>query len=208
MLYCTICLMKCVAMYSPKSVLLAPTPPGLTERAAQIILARPHGAYTDHDIANVIIPAYIAQCAAVGLDAAIVLAQLIHETGNLTSWWSQRPRRNPAGIGVTGAVWATQPRTGAWVKRGPLWVEGCSFATWEHDAIPAHLGRLLAYALPAGQGTPAQQQLIAQALAIRPLPAAFRGAATRLQGLNGRWAVPGTTYADKIASIANRLIAA
>ena len=194
--------------YSPKSVLLAPTPPGLTERAAQIILARPHGAYTDHDIANVIIPAYIAQCAAVGLDAAIVLAQLIHETGNLTSWWSQRPRRNPAGIGVTGAVWATQPRTGAWVKRGPLWVEGCSFATWEHDAIPAHLGRLLAYALPAGQGTPAQQQLIAQALAIRPLPAAFRGAATRLQGLNGRWAVPGTTYADKIASIANRLIAA
>ena len=192
-------------MYSPKSVLLAPTPPGLTERAAQIILARPHGAYTDHDIANVIIPAYIAQCAAVGLDAAIVLAQLIHETGNLTSWWSQRPRRNPAGIGVTGAVWATQPRTGAWVKRGPLWVEGCSFATWEHDAIPAHIGRLLAYALPAGQGTPAQQQLIAQALAIRPLPAAFRGAATRLQGLNGRWAWPGLIYAQKLDRIAERI---
>ena len=192
--------------YSPESALLAPSPPGLAARAAQIILARPHGAYTDHDIANVIIPAYIAQCATVGLDATLVLAQLIHETGNLTSWWSQRPRRNPAGIGVTGAVWATPPRTGTWVRRGPLWVEGCSFATWEHDAIPAHLGRLLAYALPAGQGTPAQQQLIAHALAIRPLPAAFRGAATRLQGLNGRWAWPGLFYAQKLAALANTFV--
>ena len=192
--------------YSPESALLAPTPPGLAARAAQAILTRSHGAYTDHDIAAVIVPAYITQCATVGLDAAIVLAQLIHETGNLTSWWSQRPRRNPAGIGVTGAVWATQPRTGAWVKRGPLWVEGVAFPTWEQDAIPAHIGRLLAYALPAGQGTPAQQQLIAQALAIRPLPAAFRGAATRLQGLNGRWAWPGLFYAQKLAALANTLV--
>lgn len=193
-------------MYSPKSVLLAPTPPGLAARAAQAILTRSHGAYTDHDIAAVIVPAYITQCATVGLDAAIVLAQLIHETGNLTSWWSQRPRRNPAGIGVTGAVWATPPRTGAWVKRGPLWVEGVAFPTWEQDAIPAHIGRLLAYALPAGQGTPAQQQLIAHALAIRPLPATFRGAATRLQGLNGRWAWPGLFYAQKLAALANTLV--
>ena len=193
--------------YSPKSALLAPTPPGLAARAAQAILTRPHGAYTDHDIAAVIVPAYIAQCAAVGLDAAIVLAQLIHETGNLTSWWSQRPRRNPAGIGVTGRTMAGQPRSLDWAKRDDgVWAEGCSFATWEHDAIPAHLGRLLAYALPAGQGTPAQQQLIAQALAIRPLPAAFRGAATRLQGLNGRWAWPGLFYAQKLAALANTFV--
>ncbi len=192
--------------YSPDSPLLAPTPPDLAARATRHILARAHGDYTTHDIADVIIPAYIAQCAAVGLDAAIVLAQLIHETGNLTSWWSQRPRRNPAGIGVTGAVWATQPRTGRWVRRGPLWVKGCSFATWEHDAIPAHLGRLLAYALPDGQGTPAQQQLITRALAIRPLPAAFRGTATRLQGLNGRWAWPGRVYAQKLAARANTIV--
>jgi hypothetical protein len=193
-------------MYSPKSALLAPTPPGLTERAAQIILARPHGAYTDHDIANVIIPAYIAQCAAVGLDAAIVLAQLIHETGNLASWWAARPRRNPAGIGVTGRTQGAQPPTGIWQQRNGWWVEGIAFASWKDDAIPAHIGRLLAYALPAGQGTPAQQQLIAQALAIRPLPAAFRGAATRLQGLNGRWAWPGLFYAQKLAALANTLV--
>ena len=86
------------------------------------------------------------------------------------------PAPEPGGDRRHRRVWATPPRTGTWVRRGPLWVEGCSFPTWEHDAIPAHLGRLLAYALPAGQGTPAQQQLIAHALAIRPLPAAFRGA--------------------------------
>ena len=192
--------------YDAMSPLLGTTPPDAAARAVRFILARPHGEYTEVDIAHTIVPAYFAVCASVGLDAVLLIAQMIHETGNLTSWWSQRPRRNPAGIGVTGAVWATQPRTGAWVKRGPLWVEGCSFATWEHDAIPAHLGRLLAYALPAGQGTPAQQQLIAQALAIRPLPAAFRGAATRLQGLNGRWAWPGLFYAQKLAALANTFV--
>ena len=53
------------------------------------------------------------------------------------------------------------------------------------DAIPAHLGRLLAYALPAGQGTPAQQQLIARHFAIRPLRR-FAGCHP-VAGLNGRW---------------------
>ena len=193
--------------YDAMSALLAPTPPDAAARAVRFILARPHGEYTEVDIAHTIVPAYFAVCASVGLDAAIVLAQLIHETGNLTSWWSQRPRRNPAGIGVTGRTMAGQPRSLDWAKRDDgVWAEGVAFPTWEQDAIPAHIGRLLAYALPAGQGTPAQQQLIAQALAIRPLPAAFRGAATRLQGLNGRWAWPGLIYVQKLAALANTLV--
>ena len=195
-------------MYSPKSVLLAPTPPGLTERAAQIILARPHGTYTDHDIANVIIPAYIAQCAAVGLDAAIVLAQLIHETGNLTSWWSQRPRRNPAGIGVTGRTMAGQPRSLDWAKRDDgVWAEGVSFESWNGAAIPAHLGRLLAYAVTDAAANDAQRQLIEYAMLIRPLPASYRGVAPTITGLNGRWAVPGKDYGQRIATVANRMLA-
>ena len=44
--------------YSPESALLAPSPPGLAARAAQIILARPHGEYTEVDIAHTIVPAY------------------------------------------------------------------------------------------------------------------------------------------------------
>ena len=36
------------------------------------------------------------------LDPLVAVAQMVLETGNLTSFWSQTPRRNPAGIGVTG----------------------------------------------------------------------------------------------------------
>ena len=191
-------------MYSPDAPIIGAAS-GTAEHVVKWLTARSDPSYTAYDIGT-IVARYRDLGNWAGVDWFLALAQMAHETGSLTSWWSQRPRRNPAGIGVTGAVWATQPRTGAWVKRGPLWVEGCSFATWEHDAIPAHLGRLLAYALPAGQGTPAQQQLIAQALAIRPLPAAFRGAATRLQGLNGRWAWPGLFYAQKLAALANTFV--
>ena len=195
-------------VYHPDSPLLAPTPPGLAARAAQAILTRPHGAYTDHDIANVIIPAYLAQCAAVGLDATLVLAQLIHETGSLTSWWSQRPRRNPAGIGVTGRTMAGQPRSLDWAKRDDgVWAEGVSFESWNGAAIPAHLGRLLAYAVTDAAANDAQRQLIEYAMLIRPLPASYRGVAPTITGLNGRWAVPGKDYGQRIATVANRMLA-
>jgi hypothetical protein len=117
---------------------------------------------------------------------------MLHETGNLTSWWSQRPRRNPVGIGVTGAPGV-----------------GLSFPSWQNDAIPAHVGRLLAYALTDARATPQQAGLIATALHWRPLPARTRGSAPTLKPL-GRvhnpsgegWASPGDQYGAKIAEIA------
>jgi hypothetical protein len=180
------------------------------------ILSRPHGEYTDHDIANVIIPGYFSTCQAVGVDPLLAIAQMIHETGNLSSWWSERPRRNPAGIGVTGRSAATPPLSpplaggnggvaGAWAWNGAMWIEGVSFASWGDDAIPAHVGRLLAYALRDDQASAAQRTLIAKALTYRPLPASYRGVAPTLRGLNGRWASPGTGYADAIARIANAI---
>lgn len=132
----------------------------------------------------------------------MLVAQMIHETGCLTAWWAERPRRNPAGIGVTGRSAPAEPARGAWAWDGERWKEGCSFLSWADHAIPAHVGRVLAYALAPGQGTDAQQALIAQALGVRPLPARFRGAAPTWEGLNGRWAVPGTTYAQRIAAVA------
>ena len=101
---------------------------------------------------------------------------------------SQRPRRNFAGIGVTG-----QP--GA----------GLSFPDLK-TAVRAHSGRLLAYALPGGTGTPAQNQLIDEALAARPLPPQLRGAATTLGGLAGTWAQD-PQYAVKLAAVANAIAA-
>ena len=152
------------------------------------MLSRSHGRYTDADV-RTIIGLYFETTQAVGLDPLLVVAQMILETGNLTSFWSQRPRRNPAGIGVTG-----QPG------------EGVSFPSWQ-KAVRAHVGRLLAYALRVGQENDAQRRLIEEALTWRPLPARFRGVAPTLEKLSGRWAAD-REYADKIARIGNEIRAA
>jgi hypothetical protein len=150
----------------------------------------------------------------VGLDWFLAIAQMAHETGSLTSWWSQPPRRNLAGIGVTGA-WrpglpdgSPGPAPGpawAWSAQLGRWLAGVSFPTWGSDAVPAHLGRLLAYALPVDQGNLAQEALIAQALSYRSLPASHRNSAPTILGLNGRWAVPGTEYGQRIMALAEAM---
>ncbi len=190
--------------------ILAGVPSAAPQQCVRFMLARQHGEYTENDLANVIVPAYFAASAMVGVDPVIMLAQLVHETGCLTSWWSQRPRRNPAGIGVTGQKRPEQPASGAWQfdESEGLWREGVAFPTWQDDSIPAHIGRMLAYALRDDQANPAQRELIARALTYRPLPASFRGAAPTLRGLAGRWAVPGTEYPNKLAQIASAMQAA
>lgn len=201
------------AAYSPNSPILGQSL-ATPAQALAFIRKRPHGAYTDEDL-QLIVRTYAAICAETEVDLGIAIAQLVHETGTLTSWWSQRPRRNPAGIGVTGD---TEPGTArlpvgpGWAWDGQIWREGVSFPSWADHAIPAHIGRLLAYALSAGEEhTLAQDAYIAAALRVRPLPARYRGAAPTLAGLVGTWAVPGwkvvsgqrVTYADKLAAIAN-----
>ena len=183
------------------------------EQAAALLLSVPHPGYTRMDI-SVIVGGYFDICARGGVDPCVVVAQMAHETGCLTSWWSQRPRRNPAGIGVTGRS-ASREMYGAYPERYPdrSWAwgsdgrrqEGCSFASWKDAAIPAHVGRLLAYAVKPGDATPAQAALIETALAVRPLPAGFVGAAPTVGGLAGRWAVPGTTYRAAIVAIMERM---
>ena len=154
-------------------------------RAQQYLLARPHGGYSDGDVTR-IVGLYYMTAIAVGLDPLLAVAQMTEETAHLTSFWSQRPRRNFAGIGVTG-----QP--GA----------GLSFPDLK-TAVHAHTGRLLAYALPSGTGSPAQSQLIDEALAARPLPPHLRGSATTLGGLAGTWAQD-PQYAVKLAAVANAI---
>jgi hypothetical protein len=150
----------------------------------------------------------------VGLDWFLALAQMAHETGSLTSWWSQPPRRNLAGLGVTGAWQAGLPDGSpgpapglawAWNEQLGRWLAGVSFPTWASDAVPAHLGRLLAYALPADMGDLTQQSLIARAIGSRSLPASHRGVAPTVLGLNGRWAVPGTEYGQRIMALAEAM---
>jgi hypothetical protein len=153
--------------------------------AERYLLGRAHGKYTDADVRK-IAGHYFDLAPAVGLDPLLVVGQMVLETGSLTSFWSQRPRRNMAGIGVTG-----KPK------------EGLSFANLE-VAVRAHVGRLLAYALKPGVGTAGQKELIAEALAHRPLPDEKRGKAPTLQGLAGTWAEDGE-YADKIRRVSNEI---
>ena len=169
---------------TPRSQLHA-QPRARPERAEQYLLGRPHGEYNEDDI-RVIVRHYYNTARTVGLDPLLVVAQMALETGGLTSFWSQRPRRNPAGIGVTGAPGA-----------------GLSFPSWT-TAVRAHTGRLLAYSLPLGAENEAQRQLIEEALVHRPLPQRFRGVAPRLEGLARTWAAD-PEYAIKIARVANEI---
>jgi hypothetical protein len=188
------------------------------EQCSAYILSRPTGEYNEHDVKNVIVPAYFRVCERAAINPLLAIAQMIHETGNLTSWWAGRPRRNPAGIGVTGETRTDDPGDPErWARndeRG-VFAAGLSFPTWTDHGIPAQVGRLLAYALPdTASLTADQRQLIAFALTVRPLPDRLRGSAPTLDGLVGTWAVPGrqlvggreVTYADSIADIARRIL--
>jgi flagellum-specific peptidoglycan hydrolase FlgJ len=160
--------------------------PRATQKAlVRYMLSRKHGKYSADDV-RAILKRYVATCKRAGLDPLLVVSQMVLETGNLTSHWSQRPRRNPAGIGVTG-------------KPGV----GISFPTWD-KAVRAHVGRLLAYAIPKGGGNTAQRELIKEALAVRPLPDNRRGCAPTIEGLAGTWATD-KKYADKITRVANEI---
>jgi hypothetical protein len=181
-------------------------PSGVAQQATDWLAARAAG-YTRNEI-TAIVARYAEVGGAAGLDWFIALAQLAHETASLASWWSQPPRRNPAGIGVTGQVQQGTPDSppgAGWTWDGAQWREGLSFATWPDDAIPAHLGRLLAYALTDAQANQTQRALIDWALDYRPLSDDYRGIAPMLNGLNGRWAVPGTSYGQSIAALARRM---
>jgi N-acetyl-anhydromuramyl-L-alanine amidase AmpD len=171
------------APISNASALIAP-PRATQQQCIAAILAHPNGEYTPYDVAS-IVRSYYAYAA--GLDPALAIAQMCHETAYLASNWAARPRRNPAGLGVNGTPGA-----------------GLSFETWEL-AVRCHIGRLLAYALKQGTGTPGQQVLIDNALALRSLPTKYRGVAPTLVGLNGKWA-PSNFYTDKIVTIANQIV--
>lgn len=179
---------------------------GSVAHAINWLVARSNS-YTAYDI-DLIVNAYRSLGEQAEIDWFLAIAQCAHETGSLTSWWCQRPRRNPAGLGVTGRVMvgpADQSPGPGWSWDGSQWREGLSFASWVDHAIPAHLGRLLAYALRDEQCTPLQRELVNLALSLRPLPASYRGSAPTISGLNGRWAYPGTDYGQRIVDLARRM---
>lgn len=177
------------------------------EQAIQYIINREHSeTYTKEDI-ELIVNTYFDLCVLYEIDPLLLIAQMIHETGNLTSFWSLRPQRNPAGIGVNGSWLPVKPKdTTNWVynTQRKRWEYGLSFPTWKDDAIPAHVARILGYVLTDNEMTREQQEFYTKYTQSRPLPSHVRGTAKQLSGLNTRWAV-GKLYAASIIKIANAI---
>lgn len=156
-----------------------------------------------------ILAMYAACCRDAGIDLVVAVAQMAHETNALASWWSQPPRRNLAGIGVTGEVrppgsaQPMPPHVWAWHPTAQRWERGNRFERYA-DAVVAHVGRLLAYATRPTARSIRQQSLVATALSHRALAESLQGRATTLGDLAGTWASD-RAYAEKLVTWANRL---
>lgn len=140
--------------------------------------------YSSTDV-DYILTLYKEACITGGVDPELGLSQMVHETAALTSDWSQLPKRNPAGIGVTGAVGTDGQPVG---QIFPSWLDG----------VQCHVGLLLCYRFPAGSGNTQQQRLINLCLSYRP--GAPRGVATTVTEMAAKWAAD-PAYADKLSAM-------
>jgi len=123
---------------------------------------------------------YVRYCAEAGLRADLLWAQMIHETGYGMYGGCVAPEQNNyAGIGATGGG---EP--------------GITFATAEAGVI-AHVAHMVAYVYDQSPVAWADATADPRFDFVNP-----RGAAVVLADLNGRWAVPGTTYGQSVEGIA------
>lgn len=128
--------------------------------------------------AQAIVDAYQQYAPVVNIASDLALAQAVIETGNFASpaWMSYR---NPAGIGITSSS-----------------VAGPNFQTIPRG-VQAHLALLNCY---FGNGSDPWSVLSSVGYG------GFSLGFTRLNQLNGVWAVPGTTYGEEIATLADQVI--
>ena len=155
------------------------------DHAAIVAALTKHGVSTAE--ASEIASAFEALGQLTGIGSLIPLAQAIHETGWFRSarW---RLSRNPAGLGATN--------DGSW---------GGHFETIA-AGVAAQFAHLLAYAKTDAQlGLPNRILVLLDPRLSAMERAKYRGIAPLWTGLNGRWAVPGPSYGQKILSIARTL---
>lgn len=133
--------------------------------------------------ASVLAEYYVRYCAEAGLRADLLWAQMIHETGYGMYGGDVTPEQNNyAGIGATGG---DEP--------------GASFPTAEVGVI-AHVAHMVAYVYTSSPVSWADATNDPRFDLVNP-----RGAVSVLADLNGRWAVPGTTYGESIEAIARAI---
>jgi N-acetylmuramoyl-L-alanine amidase len=137
---------------------------------------------------NRIIDAYAVFGRLTTMGNLLPFAQAVHETGWFTSdRWVQN--NNPAGLGAT--------------NDGAMGFVASSI----EEGILAQYAHLVAYAVPLLSMSVLQLGIVG----FDPRGRVMRGnkltgSASRWIDLNGRWAVPGTTYGQRIIEIANQLL--
>ncbi len=126
---------------------------------------------------------YVEYCAQAGLRADLLWAQMILETGYGMYGGDVSPgQNNYAGIGATGGG-----------------VAGATFVTPE-AGVMAQVAHMIAYVYVTSPVDWANSSTDPRYDLVSP-----RGAASVLADLNGRWAVPGTSYGQHIETIARAI---
>lgn len=126
---------------------------------------------------------YVRYCAEAGLRADLLWAQMIHETGYGTYGGDVSPEQNNyAGVGASGGG---EP--------------GASFPTAE-AGVMAHVGHMVAYVYASSPVLWANVSTDPRFELVNP-----RGAVSVLADLNGRWAIPGSGYGQRIEEIARAI---
>lgn len=140
-------------------------------KVATLIASRTSGAYTVQDCVN-IVGLYDTYARIGQINPMIALAQTLHHTNWLSSWWSQKPRCNPMDFGVTGKFQQADPQSRRWTynEKTRTWWEGLSFEGSWSLAVQAHVGLVLVLCLPTGSGNEAQEALMGIALGVQPVP--------------------------------------
>lgn len=148
-------------------------------------------------------------CLAVNINAELVVAQMLHETYYGRSWWSARPRRNPAGIRVNGEQKpflssADNPKEWQLKEDEGLYKRGLAFPSWRISSA-THIGHLLCYMYYDHEMNEIQFRF-SEYSPNKPLlnKLRYRGVAKTVKGLNKRWAV-GDQYAQAITRTANHI---
>jgi hypothetical protein len=155
---------------------------GTAEQLASFLLnASPSPSFTVST--SVLAEYYVHYGAEAGLRADLLWAQMIHETGYGIYGGAALPEQNNyAGIGTTGGG---EP--------------GLSFPSAE-AGVMAQVAHMVAYVYTSSPVPWANASTDPRFDLVNP-----RGAAAVLADLNGRWAVPGTTYGEAIEAIARAI---
>jgi N-acetylmuramoyl-L-alanine amidase/Mannosyl-glycoprotein endo-beta-N-acetylglucosaminidase len=141
----------------------------------------------------------------VSIDWVFALSQNLLETNRLRSWWAAPPRRNPAGLFVTGKA-APSPSGQHWAfdETSGLWKRGMTFEDWD-QAIRTHYAYLVHYATTERTMTEAQRAVAEYAPNRVDLQnSSLRASAQQIKGFLKRWATD-PNYVLKLTAAANSL---